>query len=128
MHRSMNGKPAPEIEQKLAGSRNIWLATVRTDGRPHLVPVWFVYLNGEFFVCIEPGSVKAINIKHNPAVVLALEDGSNPVICEGIAQEAVLPWRGEVAALFQKKYDWDILSDTQYSMLISITPKKWLSW
>jgi hypothetical protein len=124
----MNGKPAPEIEEKLAGSSNIWLATVRPGGRPHLVPVWFVYLNGEFFICIEPGSVKASNINSNPAIVLALEDGSNPVICEGIARESVLPWHREVTALFQNKYDWDILSDAQYTMLIRITPKKWLSW
>jgi len=27
-------------EQRLAGSHNYWLATVRQDGRPHLMIVW----------------------------------------------------------------------------------------
>ncbi|MFL5738108.1 MAG: pyridoxamine 5'-phosphate oxidase family protein [Actinomycetota bacterium] len=30
------------VRERLANSRNYWLSTVRTDGRPHAVPVWGV--------------------------------------------------------------------------------------
>jgi len=29
--------------QRLQSDANLWLATVRPDGRPHLAPVWFVF-------------------------------------------------------------------------------------
>ncbi len=31
--------------------KNIWLATVRPDGRPHLTPIWFVFHDAKFWVC-----------------------------------------------------------------------------
>ena len=30
-------------EERLRDSRNYWLATVRPDGRPHVMPVWAVW-------------------------------------------------------------------------------------
>jgi pyridoxine/pyridoxamine 5'-phosphate oxidase len=74
-----------KTEQRLQTERNIWLATNRADGRPHLVPVWFVWWNGRFYLGIQSGSVKALNLAHNPKVSLALEDGVRVVICEGTA-------------------------------------------
>ena len=32
------------IEARLGRESTIWLATVRADGRPHLVPLWYVWL------------------------------------------------------------------------------------
>jgi hypothetical protein len=29
---------------------------------------------------------------------------------------------------FKRKYDWDIVTDGQYSLLIEITPEKILNW
>lgn len=115
-------------EKKLESAQNIWIGTVRPDGRPHLAPVWFVWCQEKIFVCIDPGSVKARNIEGNSQVVLALENGSSPVICEGTASKAVKPFPDEVVRLFQLKYDWDIRQDTQYQTLVEVTPKKWLVW
>jgi hypothetical protein len=115
-------------EKKLESAQNIWIGTVRPDGRPHFVPVWYVWSLGKIFICIDYGSVKARNIEGNSQVVLALEDGSSPVICEGRASKAVKPFPDEVVRLFQQKYDWDIRQDTQYQMLVEVTPEKWLVW
>jgi hypothetical protein len=124
----MNDSLHPEINKRLTDSSNIWLATVRPDLRPHLVPVWFIHWNDRFFLCIEPGSVKSNNLTGNPAVVLALEDGSKPIICEGFASAVENPWPEEVIGMFKGKYDWDIRADEQYSLLVRIKPLKWLSW
>jgi len=121
----------PDAEARLETERNIWVASVRPDGRPHLAPVWFAWHAGKLYVCTEPGSVKARNISQNRRVVLALEDGTHPVICAGIAAPVPTPWPAEmakVAAVFRNKYDWDISSEEQYTQLLEVTPTKWLAW
>lgn len=116
------------IVKRLGESENIWIATVRGDGRPHMVPVWYVFIEHIFWICIAPNSVKAKNIATNPAVVLALEDGSAPVICEGKAAGVEKAWPEGIVIAFSEKYDWDILSDNEYTLLVKISPTKLLSW
>ena len=45
----------PETTQRLQTEANIWLATVRPDGQPHLVPLWFAWHEGQIFLCTRPG-------------------------------------------------------------------------
>jgi hypothetical protein len=94
------------------------------------VPVWFAWScgPGKIYACIEAASVKAGNIGQNPRVSLALENGSQPVIGEGVAALLSPPWPEAVAAIFKAKYDWDITADGQYDTLVEVTPAKWLSW
>lgn len=119
---------AIESQSKLENSQNIWIASVRPDGRPHLVPVWFVWQSQKIYICIDASSVKADNIRHNPLVAMALEDGLKPVICEGQVAPVESPWPGEVISAFNQKYDWDVTQDDQYTLLLEITPHKWLNW
>jgi hypothetical protein len=120
--------PSPEALEKLTQAANIWFASVRSDGRPHLTPVWFVYDGLHLYVSIDPKGIKNRNLTTNPNVSLALEDGSHPLICEGKAALLHRPYSPEILALFQKKYDWDIREDGQYNQLVEITPEKWLAW
>jgi hypothetical protein len=113
---------------KLEVNTNIWVATVRPDGRPHLVPVWFVLHDHKIYLSIDPASVKSRNISRNPQVALALEDGSHPIICEGEAHQVLVPYPEDVIQRFSMKYGWDILTENQYNLLVEVTPRKWLSW
>lgn len=117
-----------EIRQKLDLNKNIWVATVRNDGRPHLSPVWFIQLAGKLYISIDPGSVKSKNLHENPHITLALEDGTHPVICEGQATFVPKPYPSEILAYFRHKYEWDILKDNVYNQLVEITPMRWLNW
>lgn len=110
-------------QQRLQTAPNIWLATVRPDGSPHLIPIWFVWIENKLYVCTARNSVKARNVAANPKVSLALEDGSNPLVLEGSGaiREETPP---EVAAEFQRKYNWNILGDATYNVLIEITPSR----
>jgi len=101
------------------GARNVWFATVRPDGRPHLVPIWFVLEGDRWYVCTNPDSVKARNLKDNPAVTLALEDGDHPFVVEGQARPIDIT--ASLAEKFRAKYDWDITSDGHYTQLIEVT-------
>lgn len=118
----------PDARRRLETERNIWLASVRPDGRPHLAPVWFAWQAGKLYVCIEPESVKGRNLRRNPRLALSLEDGSRVVICEGTAAPLAAPWPAPVVEVFRQKYDWDITSERQYTQLLEITPLKWLAW
>ena len=64
------------------------LATVRKDGRPHLVPIWFL-LDGDTIVFnTGESSVKALNIKHDQRVSLCVDDENAPyafLVVEGVA-------------------------------------------
>ena len=117
-----------KTQKRLQTERNIWLATNRADGRPHLVPVWFVWHDGRFYIGMQANSVKARNLARNPKASLALEDGVRVVICEGTAVSVPAPITPALNQLFQTKYNWNFATDDEYNLLIQITPDKWLSW
>ena len=102
-----------------AEARNVWFATVRPDGRPHLVPVWYVLEGDRWYVCVQANSVKARNLLENQAVSLALEDGDHPLVVEG--QARAIEKTASVAEKFKAKYDWDIMSDGQYNQLVEVS-------
>ncbi|MBE0698166.1 MAG: pyridoxamine 5'-phosphate oxidase family protein [Anaerolineaceae bacterium] len=120
--------PSQESLDKLNSQQVIWFSSVRPDGRPHLVPIWFIYLDGCIYVSTDPKSVKSRNIRANARVILALEDGSHPLICEGTARPVAAPLNEEIKAAFNQKYDWNLDTESQYNELIQVTPEKWLAW
>ena len=121
-------KVAPRLTDDKA--RNIWFASLRANGRPHLVPLWFVWHADKLWVCIGRDTQKHANIKRNHNVALALEDGLSPVIVEGAArEEASRTQRDQLARLFSAKYDWDFQTDSDEDwLLVSVTPQKIMTW
>ena len=117
-----------QTHQRLIAERNMWFTTVRADGRPHMVPLWFVWFEEKLYFCVQPDSVKVRNLVQNPNVVVSLEDGSSVVICEGTAADLPKPWADGIRDGFQTKYDWDITTENTYTLLIEVKPKKWLVW
>ena len=73
-------------EDRLAASRNYWLATVWPDGRPHAMPVWGLWHERCFWFSSSVGSRKARNLRHDPRCVVATEDARDPVVMEGRAE------------------------------------------
>lgn len=108
---------------RLETARNLWLATVRPNSAPHLVPIWFVWIEGRAYICTSNESVKARNIARNPHIAFALEDGDDPVVIEGVA--ALLEEiPSAVVEAFQRKFDWNIRNDGTYNSVIEITPTR----
>jgi len=75
------------VSERLRKSRNYWVATMRPDGRPHVMPVWGVWVEGKLYFSTHRRSRKARNLAANPAVVVHLESGDDVVIVEGRARE-----------------------------------------
>jgi F420H(2)-dependent biliverdin reductase len=113
----------PQVERRLQTEQNLWLATVRPTGTPHLVPIWFVWMAGRIYLCTAANSVKVRNLRQNPQVSIALEDGAHPIVIEGRAQ-AIGQADADVVDEFQRKYDWDITTDDTYTQVIEIEPER----
>jgi nitroimidazol reductase NimA-like FMN-containing flavoprotein (pyridoxamine 5'-phosphate oxidase superfamily) len=62
-----------EIEIFLSPPRIARLSTVKDDGRPHVVPVWFYSDGTHILVPTMTGSIKAKNIQKNPYVSIVID-------------------------------------------------------
>lgn len=84
------------------------LATVRQDGRPHLVPVWFELDGDDMVFTTGENSVKAKNIRRDPRVCVCVDDEAPPfafVQVEGRAeistdQEDLKYWATRIAGRY----------------------------
>ncbi|HEV8055680.1 MAG TPA: pyridoxamine 5'-phosphate oxidase family protein, partial [Nocardioidaceae bacterium] len=54
----------------LEGTRTGKLATIRRDGRPHVVPIWFLLDGDEVLLTTGADTVKGRNILRDPRVCL----------------------------------------------------------
>jgi PPOX class probable F420-dependent enzyme len=73
----------------MQGSRTGKLATVREDGRPHVVPIWFILKGKQVFFMTGEDTVKADNIHRDPRVAINIDDQIFPysyVTIEGLAE------------------------------------------
>ena len=83
-----------DVEPRLVAALHYWLATVRPDGTPHVVPRWGVWLDGQFWYDGAPTTRHARNLAVNPACSLNLETGAEAVIVEGTS----MPTRAATSA------------------------------
>lgn len=117
------------IEARLGRELTIWIATVRHDGRPHLTPVWFIWLEDKIYFATGADTQKFVNMYHNQIVSLSLPDTSSVIIIEGEAHVAPRTTVETLADYFYHKYEWDFRYDeTADWRLIEVTPHKILAW
>lgn len=74
-------------EERLTAARTDWLATTRPDGRPHVMPVWGLWLDGALLFSTARRSRKARNLAARPDAIAHLESGDEVVILEGPVHE-----------------------------------------
>jgi nitroimidazol reductase NimA-like FMN-containing flavoprotein (pyridoxamine 5'-phosphate oxidase superfamily) len=107
-----NGKgllPWAWVAKKMNRCRTFWLATIHAaQRRPHVMPVWGVWLDDAFFFSTGHKSRKGQNLSANPACTIANDNGEEAVIIEGMATQAEDPAvLDRVATVYMKKYKMD---------------------
>ena len=137
----VNASPAAfnRIDRLLREELVVWLSSVRPDGRPHLVPIWFSWDGREILIASKPNAQKVRNLRANAKVMLALgeaEDDFDVGLLEGQAElvdepaAAVLPashlakYRSQMAAIGLSPFEFH----ATYSQVIRIVPTRWLPW
>jgi Pyridoxamine 5'-phosphate oxidase len=63
-----------------------WLATVRPDGRPHVMPLGALWLDGRFYFNAGPGTRKARNLAEDPRCVITVATHPFDLVVEGEAK------------------------------------------
>ncbi|MEA2191158.1 MAG: hypothetical protein QOI73_1279 [Solirubrobacteraceae bacterium] len=100
--------------ERLAASRNYWVATTWPDGRPHVMPVWGVWDGSSLWFSTGLRSRKARNLAVDPRCVVTTEDAASPVVVEGVAELTRDPREiARFVALLNAKYDTDYGLDFQ---------------
>jgi PPOX class probable F420-dependent enzyme len=76
-----------EITQFLLEQRVATLATVRPDGQPHLVAMWYAVLDGVLWFETKTKSQKAVNLRRDGRVTVMVESGHTYDALRGVALE-----------------------------------------
>jgi hypothetical protein len=102
-------KPWSWALERLQTSHNYWIATSRSEGRPHLMIIWGVWWQDAFWFSTGPRTRKAKNLTGNPRCAIGTEKADEAVILEGLAEEVTdrSTWK-QLAAVYNRKYGGDI--------------------
>lgn len=116
----------------------VWLSTIRPDGRPHIVPVWFMWDGESITFFSKPHAQKVKNLQANPNVMLAVgvPDGDMDVeLIEGRAEVMtepaadMAPGRLDKYAGLMARVGLTVEQFVQtYSQVVRIRPTRFLGW
>ena len=81
---------ASEALAFLEESRTVTCATIGRDGRPHLMPLWYVVRGGTLWAWTYAKSQKAKNLERDPRATLQVEAGDAAVLEPADVREDVL--------------------------------------
>ena len=98
--------------ERLERSHDYWVATVRPDGRPHVMPVWGVWLQDSVWFSSSRESRKARNLAANPSCTITTDNPYEPVVVEGAAVQVTdLSVIARFVAATNQKYGTDYAVD-----------------
>ncbi|HVB24303.1 MAG TPA: pyridoxamine 5'-phosphate oxidase family protein [Ktedonobacteraceae bacterium] len=135
---NLTSERAAHVNERLNNNLITWLTTVRPDGRPHTVPVWFLW-DGETILIFRAIKVKVHELKQNPNVTLALDpsnNGNDIVVVEGTAElvddvniAATLPAFAQKYDALLKEMGWTAESMApNYPHAVRVTPRRILGF
>lgn len=117
------------------GTRTLKVATVRADGRPHVVPVWFILDGDDIIFTTGIDSAKGTDLLRDPRVAVCVDDERPPysfVMVEGTATVLPAPpdmrlWATRIATRYMGPALAEAFGErntTPEEALVRITPHK----
>jgi len=96
-------------EDRLNKSRQYWIATTRPDGRPHVMIVWALWMDGRLYFSTGSKSRKARNLAANPRCTMCSQQADQAIILEGAVEtETDVDRIREFIRRYEKKYKWKL--------------------
>jgi len=136
----VGGMTKDEIEEFLGGNPLCRLGCLDDDGWPYVLPCWYQFADGGFYIVPRERSKWATYIKNDPRVYICIDvpDGLRKVMCKGeaeILEEANVggKWVG-VAENMSLRYlgpngpDYLKPTLTEPRWLIFVKPTDWQTW
>jgi PPOX class probable F420-dependent enzyme len=117
------------------GSRTGKIATVRADGSPHVVPIWFEFddATGDLIFMTGDQSLKAKNIIREPRVSIAVDDETFPYAwarLDGTAStstEDLVHWATETSRRFvgdDRAEEYGRRNGVEGEVIVRVTPTR----
>src|ERR1700756_6001733 len=106
-----------KIQAFLAEPRNVVVAGIRRDGRPHLSPNWFFWDGQRFYVSTTRGRVKYAIFRRDPRAQLLIDDSTG---FRAVLVPATAEIREDIAAelsqfrAIREKYGMTVPGDEQH--------------
>jgi len=134
---------ATAIEAFLAEPRNVIVAGVRKDGRPHVSPNWFFWDGEKFYVSTTRNRAKYKVFRRDPRVELVVDDpaGRRYIGLSGAVEvREDIPANVHLFRAIREKYGREVPADEEFAaslaaedrVLLAITPSAppaaWLLW
>jgi PPOX class probable F420-dependent enzyme len=131
------------LEMFLAEPRNVVLAGIRRDGRPHLTPNWFYWDGQRFYVSTTRDRAKYMIFRRDPRAQLLIDDSTG---FRAVLIPATVEIREDIAAelprfrAIRQKHGWAVPDDDEHlralaaegRVLLAITPDEppstWTTW
>jgi len=121
------------------GTKTGKLATVREDGRPHVVPIWFVLDGDNLIFTTGESSVKAKNMIRGSRVSISVDDQTPPysfVTVEGTVSlsenpDEMLYWATRIGARYMGEEQAEAFGKrnaVKGELLVTITPSKVIAY
>jgi PPOX class probable F420-dependent enzyme len=106
-HLENEGRTLPRVDALLDRESIVWLSSVRPDGRPHLIPIWFWWDGQVVLFASKPQACKVANLRANADCMLAIgepDDDFDVALIEARAELASMPTDELLAAGLLGKY------------------------
>jgi hypothetical protein len=112
----------------IGNARNYWIATTRPDGRPHVMTVWAVWLDGWLLFSTGKNSRKARNLAKIADCVLCPRVDGQAVIVEGVARRTKDPaLLKKFVKAYKDKYNFD-MSTMMNEPVFAVQPRVVFGW
>ncbi len=110
--------------------------TLRADGSPHAIPVWFEYAGGEFVVFTSSRFQRVKNLERNNRAAITIASHDEPytyVSAEGpvvITKERVEETGYSIAGRYMGENAQQFMNDVydETAVLLRLTPERLLTW
>jgi hypothetical protein len=121
--------PWATVRDELTNARVYWLATVRRDGRPHVVPVDGLWVDDRWYYGGAPETVHRRTVEANPEVVMHIGDGVQAFIVEGRVEITTRTHdeAKRLAAISNDKYGYGF-DASSYEAVPTLIPRVVLAW
>jgi hypothetical protein len=117
-----------DVLARLAKDRDAWVATASADGRPTLVPLWFLWDRGTLVMCTRRTTPTARHVTPRGETVVTIGPATDVVHITGTAEIVETPdLAPESADAFATKLGWDPRNCDPW-VFLRITPRVVKAW
>jgi general stress protein 26 len=122
-----------DVSERIAASKNYWLATTTDDGRPYVRPVDGVFVESTLAFGGSPETRWVRNLQRRPQVSVSLPDDDHAVILEGhavLVTDETAPLVAAVAAANRAKYPQYFGDDSPHAPVPfwALRPRRIYAW